>query len=67
MDQILFLFDVEQLLEHPLKDLAGNNEDNLMEASLDSLKQAVLKIGLSCVKAANFTENKWDIPNFGFR
>ena len=67
MDQILFLFDVENLLEHPLNDLAGNNEDNFMEASLDSLKQAVLKIGLSCVKAANLTENKWDIPNFGFR
>ena len=62
MDQVVFIFDLEQVL--PLEQVF---EERLMEERLLAVKQAVLRILESCSNAFKIDENKRDLPSFGFR
>ena len=65
MDQIVFIFDLEQML--PLKEMVGELEDSLLQARMNSIKQAALRIVTYCTEADRITENRRDLPSFGFR
>ena len=65
MDQIVFVFDLEQLL--PMEEMVGNLDESLMEARLNSVKQAVLRIATFCSDAGKISESRRDLPSFGFR
>ena len=62
MDQIVFIFDLEQVL--PLKQV---HKDSLMEERLLAVKQAVLRILVSSTDAFKIGASKRDLPSLGFR
>ena len=62
MDQIVFIFDLEQVL--PLEQVL---EESLMEERLLAVKQAVLRILVSCTDAFKIGVSKRDLPSLGFR
>ena len=59
MDQVVFVFDLEQMV--PLEEVLFG-EESLLEARLNSVKQAVLRILLFCTD-----KSKRNWPSFGFR
>ena len=61
MDQIVFVFDLEQVV--PLEKVVGA----LIEARLSSVKQAALRIATFCSDAGMNDESSRDLPSFGFR
>ena len=62
MDQIVFVFDLEQLL--PMEEMVGNLDESLMEARLNSVKQAVLRIATYCSYAGKISESRRDLPRW---
>ena len=65
MDQIVFVFDLEQVV--PLEKVVGALDDSLIEARLSSVKQAALRIATFCFDAGRIDESSRDLPSFGFR
>ena len=65
MDQIVFVFDLEQVV--PLEKVVGVLDDSLIEARLSSVKQAALRIATFCSDAGMNDESSRDLPSFGFR
>ena len=65
MDQIVFVFDLEQVV--PLDYLVEEVEDSLIEARLNSVKQAVLRILNFCSDVGKIGASRRDLPSFGFR
>ena len=65
MDQIIFVFDLEQVL-HLEKGL-GVLDESLIEARLNSIKQAALRIATFCSSVGNIGECRRDLPSLGFR
>ena len=65
MDQIVFVFDLEQVV--PLNHLIEAEEDSLIEARLNSVKQAVLRILAFCSDIGKIGASRRDLPSFGFR
>ena len=61
MDQVLFVFDMEEVV--PL----GELDDGLLEARLNSVKQAALRILASCTDDGELSESRRDLPSLGFR
>ena len=71
MDQVLFLFDLEQIV--PLE-IAGKVQQNLLEARLNGIKRAVLSLLVSFAKTGQCDSSvprikelfirKWSITNF---
>ena len=64
MDQIVFVFDLEQVV--PLEKVVEEME-SLIEARLNSVKQAALRIATFCSDAGKISENRRDLPSLGFR
>ena len=65
MDQIVFVFDLEQVV--PLEDVTADLlEESLLER-LNSIKQASLRIATFCTDANRISENIRDLPSIGFR
>ena len=64
MDQIVFIFDLEQLV--PLGNLVEEDE-SLVEARLNSIKQAALRIALLSSDAGKNWESGRNLPSLGFR
>ena len=65
MDQIVFVFDLEQVV--PLKYLIEVEEDSLIEARLSSVKQAVLRFLAFGSDVGEIGASRRDLPSFGFR
>ena len=65
MDQIVFVFDLEQVV--PLEKLVEELDESLIEARLNSVKQAALRIATFCCDAGKISESRRDLPSFGFR
>ena len=65
MDQIVFVFDLEQVV--PLEEVVGEQEESLLEARLNSVRQAALRIVIFCSDAGKIGENRRDLPSLGFR
>ena len=65
MDQIVFVFDLEQVV--PLDYLVEAVEDRLIDARLNSVKQAVLRILTFCSDVGKIGANRRDLPSLGFR
>ena len=65
MDQIVFVFDLEQVI--PLDYLVEAVEDNLIEARLNRVKQAVLRILTFCSDVGKMGASRRVLPSFGFR
>lgn len=65
MDQIVFIIDLEQVV--PIGKVVGEQDENLIGARLHSVKEAALKMVLSCLDIGKFTESKRDLPSMGLR
>ena len=65
MDQIVFVFDLEQVV--PLEKVMGELDESWIEARLNSVKQAALRIATFCSDASRINESSRDLPSFGFR
>ena len=65
MDQIVFVFDLEQVV--PLNYLIEAEEDSLIKARINSVKQAVLRILAFCSDIGKIGASRRDLPSFGFR
>ena len=65
MDQIVFVFDLEQVV--PLEEMVEELEGSLLEARLTSVKQAALRIATFCTDAGRISESRRDLPSIGFR
>ena len=65
MDQIVFIIDLEEVV--PIGKVVGEQDENLREARLHSIKEAALKMVLSCLQTSKFSESKWDLPSMGLR
>ena len=65
MDQIVFVFDLEQVV--PLEQIVEGQEDSLIEASLNNVRQAALRIATFCSDAGKIAESRRDLPSLGFR
>ena len=65
MDQIVFVFDLEQVV--PLDYLVEAGEDSLIEARLNRVKQAVLRILTFCSDVGKMGSSMRVLPSFGFR
>jgi len=65
MDQIVFVFDLEQVV--PLDYLVEAVEDSLIEARLNTVKQAVLRILSFCSDVGKIGASRRDLPSLGFR
>ena len=65
MDQIVFVFDLEQVVA--LDHIIGESEESLVDARLNSVKQAALRILAFCSDAGKIGESRRDLPSFGFR
>ena len=65
MDQIVFVFDLEQVV--PLEKVVGELDKSLIEARLNCVKQAALRIATFCSDAGKISENRRDLPSLGFR
>ena len=65
MDQIVFVFDLEQVV--PLDYLVEAAEDSLIEVRLNSVKQAVLRILNFCSDVGKIGASRRDLPSLGFR
>ena len=63
MDQIVFVFDVEQLV--PLE--VGEPDETLLEDRLNNVKQAALRFAMFCTDAGRISESRRDLPSIGFR
>ena len=61
MDQIVFVFDLEQVV--PLMEV----EDSLIEARLNNVKQAVIRMLTFCSDVGKMGASRRDLPSFGFR
>ena len=64
MGQIVFVFDLEQVV--PLEKVMGELDENLVEARLNSIKQAALRIATFCVDKIGGGCSR-DLPSLGFR
>ena len=65
MDQIVFVFDLEKVV--PLEELLCEKTENIFEARLNSVKQAVLRIATFCTDACQITDSRRNLPSLGFR
>ena len=65
MDQIIFVFDLEQLV--PLDKVVEEVNERWIEARLNSVKQAVLRIATFCSDAGKIGESRRSLPSLGFR
>ena len=67
MDQIVFVFDLEQMV--PLEQVVGEREldESLLEERLNSVKEAALRIATFCTDVDRIGESKRDLPSIGFR
>jgi hypothetical protein len=65
MDQIIFVFDLEKMV--CLEKGVGELDESLVEARLNSIKQAALRIATCCSDASRISESRRDLPSFGFR
>ena len=65
MDQIVFVFDLEQVV--PLEKVVEEVDESLIEARLNSVKQAALRITTFCSDARKISESRRDLPSIGFR
>ena len=66
MDQIVFVFDLEQVV--PLEEVVEEQlDESLIEARLNSVKQAALRIATFCSDAGKISESRRDLPSLGFR
>ena len=65
MDQLVFVFDLEQVV--PLNYVVESVEDTLVEAKLNCVKQAVLRMLSFCSDAGKIGESRRDLPSLGFR
>ena len=66
MDQIVFVFDLEQVV--PLEEVVEEQlDESLIEARLNSVKQAALRIATFCSYAGKISESRRDLPSLGFR
>ena len=61
MDQIVFVFDLEHIV--------GWQEDKLIEATLNNVTLAALRIATFCSDAGKIAEGRRDLkmPSLGFR
>ena len=64
MDQIVFVFDLEQLV--PL-DSVTQIDDSSLDLKLDVIKQAALRITTFCSEAGKLSDSRRDLPSFGFK
>jgi len=64
MDQIVFVFDLEQLV--PL-DSVTQIDDSSLDLKLDVIKQAALRITTFCSEAGELSDNGRDLPSVGFK
>ena len=64
MDQIVFVFDLEQLV--PL-DSVTQIDDSSLDLKLDVIKQAALSITTCCSEAGKLLDSRRDLPSFGFK
>ena len=51
----------------PLEKVVEEVDESLIEARLNSVKQAALRIVTFCSDADKITESRRDLPSFGFR
>ena len=65
MNQIVFIFDLEQVV--PLNRVLEELDSSLIEARLNSVKQAALRIATFCCDAGNIRESRRDLPSLGCR
>ena len=65
MEQIVFVFDLEQVV--PLEKVVEELDESLIEARLNSVKQAALRIATFCSDADKISESRRDLPSLGFR
>ena len=65
MNQIVFIFDLEQVV--PLNRVLEELDSSLIEARLNSVKQAALRIATFCSYAGKISESRRDLPSLGFR
>ena len=64
MDQIVFIFDVEQLV--PLEGGMRELDESLLETRLNCVKQAALRIVTFCTDDGQIRERRKELPSFGF-
>ena len=62
MNQIVFIFDLEQVLALEQELVESSVEERLL-----AVKKAVLRILESSINAFKIGENKRDLPSLGFR